>query len=125
MQEFPNMERELLHEDFEKIPKGAIQIFKRKEALEKLNEDHPLLEIILTSLNDDPENRWEIKKIRIALDAQLKTIDFQPPVMTETLKNDKDLQEEKKINSQFQRENAELKEGVSKNNNAVISIYAW
>ena len=42
----------------------GVQIVKRREWFERLGYDHPLYPVIAMCLQDKPENRWEMDKIR-------------------------------------------------------------
>ena len=44
------------------ILKG-IQLFKRREWFEQLGSSHPLYQISVTCLQDEPEPRWEMSRI--------------------------------------------------------------
>lgn len=66
-----------------------------------------------------------MKEIRAALDTILKTrLDFKPLRIVELLKNDRDLQEEKRINSELHKENTDLKDEVIGRKKIIINLLA-
>ena len=61
----------------------GVQIVKRKEWFEKLGYDHPLYQVISMCLQDKPEHRWEMDKVRKEIN---KISNKPPPKLVDLLK---------------------------------------
>ena len=57
-------------------PMEGLQFQKRRQWFEKLGPQHPLYQICVICLQDQPEKRWEMSQIREELSKISKTSDL-------------------------------------------------